>query len=431
MKKLLLFALIATSFNSFSQSSGNDDYPSPSLGILGAANFSTFKIEKGNAEYKFGLGYSAGAWVNFPLGKVVSLEPQVLYSVYKYKPKSGAINPDFKGTLNYISLPVLLKFNLTKFLAITAGPQFDFLSSQKKDNKYTIDSFAKSSTYVTGGVEIFPRGRLKVFGRYLHGLTDIDHGTVSPTPSPLKIKNRHIQVGLKFGLVGGRKSVPPPPAPAPPPPPPPPAPEPVKEVDTDGDGINDKDDKCPNEAGTAKYQGCPVPDTDGDGFNDEVDKCPNVAGVKEYDGCPIPDTDGDGILDPEDKCPTIAGVKENDGCPAIPKLNAANVQFVTGSSKLTPGALKELDDIVSYMKEYPEVSLQVNGHTDNVGKEALNQTLSEKRAASVVAALVKKGVDASKLTSAGFGMSQPIADNKTAAGRTKNRRVEFKFSQSK
>ena len=71
MKKLLLFALIATSFNSFSQSSGNDDYPSPSLGILGAANFSTFKIEKGNAEYKFGLGYSAGAWVNFPLGKVV------------------------------------------------------------------------------------------------------------------------------------------------------------------------------------------------------------------------------------------------------------------------------------------------------------------------------------------------------------------------
>ncbi|MEJ0101861.1 MAG: thrombospondin type 3 repeat-containing protein [Bacteroidota bacterium] len=85
--------------------------------------------------------------------------------------------------------------------------------------------------------------------------------------------------------------------------------------DTDGDGINDEEDKCPSVAGIAKYNGCPVPDTDGDGINDEEDKCPAVAGVAKYDGCPVPDTDGDGINDEEDKCPSLAGIAANSGVP--------------------------------------------------------------------------------------------------------------------
>ncbi len=397
MRILLFIALITLCFGSFAQNA-DDDYPSTTAGILGAVNFSKFNIKNGNAEYKFDIGYSGGVWVNVPLGKVGSFEPQIMYSAYNYKPKSGAVNPNFDGSMQYLSIPLLVKLRLTKHLGVTFGPQFDYLLKVSKDDAYSRGDFAKNSTYLTGGVEVTPRGRLTIFGRYLHGTTDLDHSGSGLVPSRLEFYNRHIQAGLKFKLLG-KKATPPPP-PAAPVPPPPPAPEPVKEVDTDGDGINDTDDKCPTEAGTAKYNGCPVPDTDGDGINDD-----------------------------DDKCPTIAGVKENDGCPAIPKLNAASIQFVTGSSKLTAGAVKELDDIVSYMKEYPEVTLQVNGHTDNVGKEELNQTLSEKRAASVVDALVKKGVDASKLTSEGFGMSQPVADNSTPAGRTKNRRVEFKFSQ--
>ena len=75
------------------------------------------------------------------------------------------------------------------------------------------------------------------------------------------------------------------------------------------------------------------------------------------------------------------------------------------------------------MKQYPEIKLEINGHTDNVGKADFNQTLSEKRAGSVVSALTKKGIDASRLMSNGYGFDQPIADNNTAAGRAKNRRV--------
>lgn len=243
----------------------------------------------------------------------------------------------------------------------------------------------------------------------------------------------------------------------------PPPPPPAREADTDGDGIVDSKDKCPTVPGTAKYDGCPVPDTDGDGINDENDKCPTVKGIAKYNGCPIPDTDGDGINDEEDKCPTVAGVaryqgcpvpdrdhdgvndeedrcpdvpgvKENNGCPVVKKevvekvaKNAKNVLFVTGSAKIAPKSLKELNEVAAVLKEDAALKLDIEGHTDNVGKETVNQSLSEKRAKAIYDYLAGKGVDASRMTSAGFGSSQPVADNKTAAGRTQNRRVELKL----
>ena len=143
--------------------------------------------------------------------------------------------------------------------------------------------------------------------------------------------------------------------------------------DTDKDGINDEEDKCPTVAGLARYQGCPVPDTDKDGINDEEDKCPTVAGPASNQGCPFVDTDSDGVIDEEDKCPTIPGTKENNGCPAIPGFDAKNVQFVTGSATLAKGAISELNDLAAYMLKYPDVKLEINGHTDNVGKAPANQ----------------------------------------------------------
>ena len=205
--------------------------------------------------------------------------------------------------------------------------------------------------------------------------------------------------------------------------------------DTDKDGINDETDKCPSVPGLAKYEGCPIPDTDNDGINDEDDKCPTVAGVARYQGCPIPDADGDGVNDEEDKCPNLAGVRENQGCPLIReevknRLNyiAAHTLFVTGSAKLQKSSLKGLDDVVKYMKENPEIELAIDGHTDNTGNDDANQKLSDNRAASVKAYIVGKGIDESRITSTGYGESKPIADNKTAAGRTKNRRVEMTLS---
>ena len=215
-----------------------------------------------------------------------------------------------------------------------------------------------------------------------------------------------------------------------PPPPPPP--------DTDGDGIIDADDKCPTIKGLAKYQGCPIPDTDKDGINDEEDKCPTVFGVARYQGCPVPDTDGDGTNDEEDKCVTIPGPKENFGCPVITEevkkrvnMAAKNILFVTGSAKLQKSSFKGLDDVVKIMTENPGMSLAIDGHTDNVGKDEYNQTLSDNRAASVKTYLVSKGIDEGRITATGHGETMPIADNKTAAGRQQNRRSELTLSYFK
>ncbi len=205
--------------------------------------------------------------------------------------------------------------------------------------------------------------------------------------------------------------------------------------DTDRDGINDDNDKCPTVPGLARYQGCPVPDTDKDGINDEEDKCPNVAGVARYQGCPVPDTDGDGVNDEEDKCPTIAGVPENQGCPPIKEevkkkidFAAEHVLFATGSYKLLSSSNKGLNDVAKILQDNADLKLSIEGHTDNTGTPGKNQVLSENRANAVKNYLVSKGTDASRLTATGHGQNEPIADNKTAAGRQKNRRVEMKLS---
>lgn len=203
--------------------------------------------------------------------------------------------------------------------------------------------------------------------------------------------------------------------------------------DTDNDGINDDNDKCPTVAGLAKYQGCPVPDTDKDGINDEDDKCPTIPGVARYQGCPVPDTDGDGINDEEDKCPTVPGVAAQQGCPEITdevkktlSYAANNVYFITASTKLSSLSEKGLNEVVKILNDNKSLKLKIDGHTDYVGTEEYNLNLSNGRAASVKAYLVGKGINAGRLESEGFGETTPIADNKTAAGRQKNRRVEMK-----
>ena len=203
--------------------------------------------------------------------------------------------------------------------------------------------------------------------------------------------------------------------------------------DRDGDGIADADDACPDTPGIAKYKGCPIPDTDGDGINDEVDKCPTVAGLARYNGCPIPDTDGDGVNDEEDKCIDKPGPASNNGCPVIAKvvidkINYAskNIFFATGSAKLLAKSNKALNDVAKIMDDDKTLMLNIDGYTDNTGKADKNQTLSQNRAAAVLAYLKSKNVAESRMTSAGHGPDAPVADNKTAAGRAKNRRVELK-----
>jgi OmpA-OmpF porin, OOP family len=205
--------------------------------------------------------------------------------------------------------------------------------------------------------------------------------------------------------------------------------------DSDGDGIPDSVDACPFVKGLAKYKGCPIPDSDGDGLNDEEDSCPHTPGLAKYHGCPIPDRDGDGVNDEEDQCPDLPGTRANHGCPEIkPNLvaiinrAAKNIFFETNKYNILPGSFKGLDSVVMYLKQDGNLKMSISGHTDIVGNPAKNQLLSENRANAVLVYFVQKGINANRLSAKGYGMHIPIADNKTSAGRAKNRRVELSIS---
>jgi outer membrane protein OmpA-like peptidoglycan-associated protein len=170
---------------------------------------------------------------------------------------------------------------------------------------------------------------------------------------------------------GGNRPLPPP-APLPPPPPPP--------KDTDGDGIPDNIDKCPNE-----------PET----FN----------GYQDEDGCP-------------DEVP--AALKKFTGV-------IEGITFKTNSANLTKKSYDVLDRAVQVLSDYPDTRIEISGHTDNVGKDEYNKELSQKRADAVKEYFVNKGIRTERLTAIGYGPEKPIADNKTKAGKAKNRRTEFKL----
>lgn len=202
--------------------------------------------------------------------------------------------------------------------------------------------------------------------------------------------------------------------------------------DKDKDGIADKNDKCPDVPGTAKYNGCPIPDTDGDGINDDEDRCPQIAGTAKYSGCPIPDTDGDGVNDEEDKCPNTPGKPANSGCPEIKQevvkkvaIAAKAIYYMSGKDIIQKVSYPKLDIVVKVLKTDPALLISIEGHTDNKGNQETNLKLSTKRAEAVKKYLIKKGIAESRISAQGFGDSKPIANNATAAGRQKNRRVEL------
>jgi outer membrane protein OmpA-like peptidoglycan-associated protein len=227
--------------------------------------------------------------------------------------------------------------------------------------------------------------------------------------------------------------------------------------DTDGDGINDEMDSCKTVPGVARYNGCPIPDSDGDGVNDEEDSCKNVAGLKKFNGCP--DTDGDGIPDNEDKCPSVAGSAKYAGCPApdtdkdgvpddedlcpndpgpvsskgcpVEKVVVAitadfkNILFDYNKATIRPESDTILAKAARTMNEQIGNSyFYIDGYTDNKGSAAINKKLSKERAQAVANALIAHGVDRSRIRVRGFGKDNPICDNKTEQGRQCNRRVE-------
>ncbi len=214
--------------------------------------------------------------------------------------------------------------------------------------------------------------------------------------------------------------------------------------DQDGDTIADSVDACIDRAGVASADraknGCPaVVDADGDSVADEEDACPSAAGPKrdggKASGSGCPDTDADTIPDSLDACPDKPGTPSSDaaknGCPIVElKVEEITirdqVKFKTASADIEEGESEQvLRAVAAVLESRKELSVRIEGYTDNVGDKYKNLALSTKRAASVVKWLTSHGVEAKRLSSKGFGQDKPIAGNDSDAGRNANRRVEF------
>lgn len=214
--------------------------------------------------------------------------------------------------------------------------------------------------------------------------------------------------------------------------------------DNDGDGIEDSKDRCPDSAetfnGIDDEDGCPEKDSDGDGIFDNGDKCPNEPEdndkFEDDDGCPDKDNDGDTIEDSKDRCPnepeTFNSFEDEDGCPDKARIMGCEIKikekvhFKTGSAEILGTSFDLLKEVAAIIKANPQMGkITIEGHTDSKGKDDANLELSRKRAESVKSFLISQGVDEKRLEAIGFGETKPIADNKTAKGRSLNRRVEF------
>ncbi len=339
--------------------------PRVAAGLLGAAQQSAFRVTEGTVSFEQQIGWAAGIWLTVPLGRFFSIEPQVQYSSMPSLQAPGTRSRAFlaDATVTWLSAPLVLKVHLGP-LAITAGGQVDYPIAVVDDPNLIARDHIPQVTYAaTGGVELFPRSRVTLYGRYVYGFTNID-GRELATPSA-KLYNQTVQAGLKLRLVGGRRSrsratdTTPAEAAEPSTGKEPtgkestgkestgkeptgkestgkeptgkestgkeptgrdskaaksPTPETPASIDIDGDKVADASDKCPTVFGVERNAGCPMPDVDDDGVTDEFDKCPQTPGRVQSEGCVFTDTDKDGVSDDDDRCPTVAGTSQFGGC---------------------------------------------------------------------------------------------------------------------
>lgn len=147
---------------------------------------------------------------------------------------------------------------------------------------------------------------------------------------------------------------------------------------------------------------------------------------------PLPDSDDDGVVDRLDQCPnTLPGAAvEPDGCVrAAQRVELPGVNFEFGSARLTESAERILERAYLALRDQPEIVVEIAGHTDSIGSDSANLTLSQGRADSVRNFLVSRGISPSRLTARGYGEEQPIASEVTDADRARNRRVELRIQE--
>jgi len=170
-------------------------------------------------------------------------------------------------------------------------------------------------------------------------------------------------------------------------------------------------------------------DSDGDGVPDTQDRCPGTPPSTRVDiyGCKL-DSDSDGVPDSDDHCPNTAlGVRvDTRGCEVKDEIRLPGVVFATDEAALLPESFPVLNDAIATLKKYPELNIEVAGHTDNRGSDAHNRKLSQRRA-DTVAKYLRDGGATNNFKAVGYGATQPLTDNGTEAGRRQNRRVVLKI----
>jgi len=212
--------------------------------------------------------------------------------------------------------------------------------------------------------------------------------------------------------------------------------------DADGDGVLDGLDQCPDtpKGATVDAKGCPS-DADGDGVLDGLDQCPGTpkGAVVDEKGCPK-DADGDGVPDGIDQCPDTPKSLKVDakGCPIevteretelldTGMIRLQNVNFETNKADILPDSYSTLDAVGMLLTKWPQLKLEIGGHTDSRGSAAKNQKLSEARAGAVRSYILQKfpTLDPNGFTVKGYGKTRPIVPNTNELNWAKNRRVEF------
>jgi outer membrane protein OmpA-like peptidoglycan-associated protein len=181
-------------------------------------------------------------------------------------------------------------------------------------------------------------------------------------------------------------------------------------------------------------------DDDNDGVTNSYDDCPSQKedrdGFHDRDGCPERDNDGDKVLDDDDECPQSAEEPggDGDGCPDTGRVRVTakrievdgKILFAFDSAEIDRRSYGLLNELTTALKDRPQIGrVYIQGHTDDVGEAEYNDDLSQRRANSVRAALVSRGIDGERLIPKGYGERRPVAPNDTPAGRAQNRRVEF------
>jgi outer membrane protein OmpA-like peptidoglycan-associated protein len=434
------------------------------LGITSGINFSNQSFSRalytGNHPQAYRTGFTLGGVVELGIYKnwYIHSEPRFIqrgtifqnFIVTGDDPlPTGTTDATYK--IDYFELPILLKilfnsYEIKPFFFI--GPTFGTNSYAKietpgthvldKPNTSTIDikndvnSFEVSFDIGSGAeYQILPKVALFADARYSRSLNNVYNSAIVPSA---KSYGFSVQIGLLFDIsesapvqiIAEQSAI-----------------KPVT-LDTDGDGLLDSDEI--NTYNTNPFRA----DTDNDGLKDGEEILTNKTNplnpdtdgdnltdgdeVLKYKTNPLdPDTDHgsikDGIevgrgtnpLNPADDVPKKEEIKMEIGKSIV----LEGIVFKTASAEISPASTAILEKAYNTLNQNTEIVVEIQGHTDNVGKKTYNMKLSSARANSVKEYLVQRGISANRITTKGFGFDKPIDSNKTSEGRQKNRRIEF------